>query len=100
MPETIYIISDMQFDACARYDTPYELIKNAYTNNGYKVPNIVFWNVNASGDNLPVQKDEIGVSLVSGFSPSVFKIVVENKTPLQVMLDTINSERYAKIKIN
>ena len=100
MPETIYIISDMQFDACARYDMPYELIKNAYTNNGYKVPNIVFWNVNASGDNLPVQKDEIGVSLVSGFSPSVFKIVVENKTPLQVMLDTINSERYAKIKIN
>jgi hypothetical protein len=100
MPETIYIVSDMQFDNCAEYHTPYEVIKDAYANNGYKVPNIVFWNVNASGDNLPVQKDEIGVVLVSGFSPVVFKIAVENKTPLQIMLDTINSERYAKIKID
>lgn len=100
MPETIYIISDMQFDDCAEYNIPFEVIKNAYSNNGYKVPNIVFWNVDASGNNLPVQKDEIGVSLVSGFSPVIFKIAVENRTPLQIMLDTINEERYAKIKIN
>lgn len=99
MPETIYIISDMEFDSCAEGTTNYEVIKAKYLNSGYKIPNIVFWQVNGSGKNLPVQKDEIGVTLVSGFSPVIFKLVVENKTPYQTMMDVINSERYSKIVI-
>ena len=98
LPETIYIISDMEFDYCSNTETNFEVAKEKYEEAGYKLPNIVFWNVDArSGNNLPVQKDEKGVTLVSGFSPVIFKIAVENKTPEQVMLDTINSERYSKI---
>jgi len=100
MPETIYIISDMEFDEADRGRTNFQNIEDKYANAGYKRPNIVFWNVNASGSNLPVQKSEEGVSLVSGFSPVIFKLAVEGKTPEQVMNDTISSERYAKIKIN
>lgn len=100
MPETIYIISDMEFDSCVHGTTNYQMIKQKYDQCGYKLPNIVFWNVDASGENLPVQKDEIGVSLVSGFSPVIFKMAVENKTPYQVMIDTINSPRYEKIRID
>lgn len=110
MPETIYIISDMEFDQATNdYEygygrtkkvTNYDAIKSKYAESGYKLPNIVFWNVDArSGKNLPVQQDESGVALVSGFSPVIFKMAVENKTPEQVMLDTINSERYNKIKL-
>lgn len=99
MPSTLYIISDMEFDsACSRH-TNFEVIKAKYEEAGYTMPTLVFWNVNASGKNLPVQHDEDGVALVSGFSPVVFKMVVENKTPEEVMFDTINSERYAPIKI-
>lgn len=100
MPETIYIISDMEFDEASPGQTNYEVIKEKYENAGYKKPNIVFWNVDArSGKNLPVQKSEQDVALVSGFSPVIFKIAVENKTPEEVMMDTINSERYSKIII-
>jgi tetratricopeptide (TPR) repeat protein len=100
LPETIYIISDMEFDSACEVRTNFEVIKDKYSDSGYKMPNLVFWNVDArSGQNLPVQKGESGVALVSGFSPVIFKIAVENKTPEQIMLDTINSERYAKIKI-
>jgi hypothetical protein len=60
---------------------------------------LVFWNVDTRQKNVPVEKNEQGVSLVSGFSPVIFKIAVENKTPEQVMLDIINSERYLKINI-
>jgi hypothetical protein len=60
---------------------------------------MVFWNVNGSGKNLPAQQNEKGVSLVSGFSPVIFKLAVENKTPYQTMMDVINSERYSQIKI-
>lgn len=99
MPSTIYIISDMEFDMACDTRTNFEVIKNKYEYADYKLPNLVFWNVNASGGNLPVQQHESGVALVSGFSPVIFKMVVENKTPEQVMLDTINAERYANIKI-
>jgi len=100
LPETIYIISDMEFDDCSDTKTNFEVMKEKYEEAGYKLPNIVFWNVDArNGNNLPVQKNEQGVALVSGFSPVIFKIAVENKTPLDIMNDVINSERYSQIVI-
>jgi hypothetical protein len=98
MPDTLYIISDMEFDACVSGKTLHEDIKEKYEAAGYKLPTIVFWNVDArSGRNVPVKHNEHGVALVSGFSPVIFKTVMENKSPLEVMLDTVNSERYQKI---
>ena len=100
LPETIYIISDMEFDSACSNRTNFQVIQGKYEVAGYKIPNVVFWNVDArSGKNLPTQKNENGVALVSGFSPVIFKMAVENKSPEQVMLDTINSERYIKIKL-
>jgi hypothetical protein len=100
MPSTIYIISDMEFDSCVSGGNNFDQIKSMYAANGYIAPTVVFWNVNASGRNLPTRAHETNVALVSGFSPVVFKQAVENKTPYQVMLDTINSERYEAIKLN
>lgn len=100
LPSTIYIISDMEFDVCCDTRTNFELIKSKYALHGYTMPSLVFWNVNGSGKNLPVQKDEKNVALVSGFSPVIFKMAVENKTPKQVMMDTINAERYAPVTFN
>lgn len=99
MPDTIYVISDMEFDEAVCGNTNYEVFKAKYELAGYKKPNLVFWNVHSRNDNIPVQQDEVGVALVSGFSPVIFKMAVENKTPLEVMLDTINSDRYKNIMI-
>jgi len=104
MPETIYIISDMEFDEAINSDyqsnTNFEVIKEKYRNAGYKKPSIVFWNVDArSGKNLPVQIGEKDVAMVSGLSPVIFKMAVESRTPEQVMLDVINSGRYNNITL-
>lgn len=98
LPETLYIISDMEFDYCVNDQTNYEYAKNAFESFGYKLPTVVFWNVNSSGENLPTQNDK-NVSLVSGLSPVIFKIAVENKTPYEVMIDTITSDRYKQIEL-
>lgn len=110
MPSTIYIISDMEFDiACGtrnsrtyfQYNPPntnFSAIEMRYAAAGYTRPNLVFWNVNASGKNVPVRKDTPNVTLISGFSPTAFKIATENKTPMQVMLDTVNAERYQVVQ--
>jgi hypothetical protein len=98
LPSTIYIVSDMEFDSACDTRTNFEVIEKKYAAAGYEKPTIVFWNVDArSGKNLPVQAGERNVAMVSGFSPVAFKMAVENKTPEQVMEDTINSERYARI---
>ncbi len=99
MPSTLYVISDMEFDNCVQDMTNFEAIEKMYAQTGYKIPNIVFWNVNAHQKQVPVEQNQQGVTLVSGYSPSTFKLAVENKTPYDLMLDVINSERYSTITI-
>jgi hypothetical protein len=98
MPEMLLILSDMQFNACTRFDhSAMEMIRHKYEKAGYKVPAIVFWNINAA-DNVPVKHDASGVALVSGFSPSIVKSVLsadmDQFTPEGVMLQTIMNPRY------
>jgi hypothetical protein len=42
-------------------------------------------------------KMQAGVTLVSGFSPSVFKMVMSGKTGVDAMYDVLDRERYAGI---
>jgi hypothetical protein len=43
-------------------------------------------------------KDDGNVTYVSGFSPSIFETVMSGKTGYELMLDKLNTERYACIK--
>jgi len=101
LPSTLYIISDMEFDICAKNAgaTNFENAKRAYTAKGYRLPAIVFWNVQSRNEQQPVTMNEQGVALVSGASPRVFKMITSGvMTPMAVMLETLNNERYAKIQ--
>jgi len=98
MPKILLIMSDMQFDRCARFDdSAIGMIRRKYETAGYQMPQIVFWNLNAA-DNVPVKANETGVALVSGFSPAIVKSVlsadVEEFTPRGIMMKTIMNPRY------
>lgn len=100
MPDTIVILSDMQFDSCVTYGgAAMNTIRSQYEAAGYTVPNVVFWNINASYSNSPVTVNDKGVALVSGFSPALFKQILAAKdfSPMSIMLDVINQERYAQV---
>ncbi len=78
MPSKLYIISDMQFDCCivGGNDEPmFREMRRLYARYGYRLPDIVFWNVNARFDAVPVNRSETGAALVSGYSPAVFDMV-------------------------
>ena len=104
MPKTIYIISDMEFDnatSSGYYEedkTNFEVIKEKYSEAGYEMPTLVFWNVDSRQDNVPVDQNEKGVVLVSGCSPTIFKMAIKKTTPYEFMLEVLNSERYKKIE--
>ncbi|MBQ8781008.1 MAG: DUF2828 family protein [Oscillospiraceae bacterium] len=100
MPERLYIISDMEFDcAVSNFDeTIFRAQKAAYEKHGYKLPRIIFWNVDSRHENCPVTFSETGAALVSGFSPALFDMVKAGDiSPEIIMNDIIMSERYAKV---
>ena len=107
LPQNIIVISDMEFDmarGCYWYstretvskETLMEGISRKWATAGYKMPHLIFWNVNARQNNIPM----IGngpISFVSGFSPSIFQTIMTGKTGYELMMETLNKERYAEI---
>jgi hypothetical protein len=104
MPTMILILSDMEFNSATRSNwnpTAQEMIESMYLEAGYKMPKIVYWNLNSRNQNVPVKFDKQDTALVSGFSPSLLKSLLSGKdlTPLSMMYEVINSERYAAITV-
>jgi len=98
MPSKLIIVSDMQFDQCCRSNkrTNFEQIQKLYRKAGYEMPQLVFWNVNAIGGNVPIKAHDTGTCLVSGYSPSILKSVLTDSvlTPIDTMNETVYTERY------
>lgn len=111
MPTKILIISDMHFDSAIRdhyslsfYKEPtnLEAIKQKYADAGYKMPGIIFWNVNGDAGNIPATLKDDNIGLVSGYSPSIIKSVLQAEvlTPMEIMLTTVNAKRYSCISLS
>lgn len=107
MPKNIIIISDMQFDAKAsgrwgfNWDkTLFEEISDEYNRHGYKLPRICFWNVaSRSFNTIPMQDNELGLVLCSGFSIVNMKMFMSGEiNPYKVLLEQINNKRYDVIE--
>ena len=113
IPENLIIISDMEFNSCvtsgprstgrwggggvAPKETLFEAMAKKWQSYGYEMPHLIFWNVQARQNNIPM----IGnghVSYVSGMSPSIFETIMSGKTGYDLMMEKLNTERYACVK--
>ena len=137
LPSKLYIISDMQWDECVydnsskekeywgdnynlKPETFISTMRKRFALYGYNLPAIVYWNVRTSDCGMFQQgSDEDNCCMVSGFSPSLFKSVIngtefteeevitetgetkviekQNINPMTVMLNTLNNERYDRV---
>lgn len=115
LPRNILILSDMEFDAMIDIggeSDPYQWIKNYNVNRkasfdrivekfkeaGYKMPKITFWNINSRTHGIPLKENEVGVNLVSGFSPAVVKLVLTEKSdPYEALKEILDSDRYKPV---
>ncbi len=102
MPRTILIISDMGFDSIGRRSDKslFEDLAFEYAQKGYKLPRLIFWNVAARpGNGIPLQENELGVIMVSGFSVQIAKMMMSGKTdPFEALIETINAPRYDAVE--
>lgn len=102
MLDKLYIISDMQVNCIGDHSGPFfDQMRKRYAKAGYELPLLVFWNVNAVADNQPMTIEEGGFVNVSGYSPSIFKNLMDGeiKEPVEFMMDVINSPRYEAITV-
>ena len=100
MPSRLIIISDMEFDVCADNSsmTNFDNAKAKFAKKGYKLPQLVFWNVNSFNRQQPVKMNDRGTVLVSGMSPQIFSMLKEDKLdPYSFMMSVISSERYERV---
>ena len=72
-----------------------------FSHAGYKLPEVVFWNVASRNSRQPVSKNEQGVYLVSGCTPRLFTMIADGSlsemAPYEFMMEVLMSERYEKI---
>lgn len=100
IPANVLILSDMEFNGAISYNcrrnTLFREIEQKWSNAGYKMPRVVFWNLCSRTGTLPVnQHENFPVALVSGFSPAICKMVLSGKLdPFECLVEQLNSERY------
>ena len=116
LPKKILILSDMEFDACSIHvdsfnywgnkdgfdsslKTLFETISEEYKEAGYEMPKLVFWNICSRTNTIPIKENKNGVSLISGFSPTIASMVFSEKlNPYDVLIEKLNSKRYEAIE--
>lgn len=118
MPETLYIFSDMEFDRCIttgpasrdRYgsytsprisseshmETLLEGIARKWAANGFELPRVVFWNLDARHENIPAMGGRF--SYVSGFSMSMVEQILGGEDGYSLMMKVLNNSRYEIIR--
>jgi len=115
MPARLYIFSDMEFNSCVttnqssyrgwgyrdpsqlmgQFDTLFEATAKKWAKYGYKLPKVIFWNLNARNNNIPAIGP--GFSYVSGFNMNMLECILSGKDGYDLMMLKLNSERYAPI---
>jgi hypothetical protein len=134
MIETLFIFSDMQFDvatgggnAYGMYPVPgavvgygaghgmqhtaretnFKVAQVEFEEHGYKLPKVVFWNLEGDADDtaVPVTHREEGTALVSGFSGQLLKLfmagasALDKFNPFVIMKEAISAEKYNGWKV-
>ena len=130
-PENLIVLTDMAFDeACgsseisaytghryrhvvktAPWETHITMIQESFRRagedmwgpgQGFKPPRIVIWNLAASPKDIHAKADQPGVAMLSGWSPSQFKVLCEAGpqplTPLDILRLELDDPQYDAVR--
>ena len=105
LPQRLYILSDMEFNGCIddlewgaeqdEVETLLEGIARKWKNYGYELPQVVFWNLDARQNNIPMLKGRF--AYVSGLSPTILQTILSGKDGYSLMIEKLMSARYEEI---
>ena len=103
LPDRILIVSDMEFDTATNNTSKklygmkslFDELADRFAKYGYKLPKLVFWNVNSRTNAIPMTENEMGVIMVSGYSPNIISMIMSNQTdPWLALKEKLDDKRY------
>ena len=103
---SVVILSDMEFNQGVHSAGGYRADQKAlfaeiareWAAAGFKLPKLYFWNLNSRTNGVPVQFNECGVGLVSGYSQNTVKMLLSDKLdPWEILKEQLDKPRYARI---
>ena len=130
-PENLIVLTDMAWDAAysssepstytgnsyrhvvktSPWQTHVEMIREAFKRagedmwgegNGWKMPTIVIWNISADCQDFHAKAETEGVVMLSGWSPSLFKVLqtkgVYQITPIETLRLQLEDKRYDLVR--
>jgi hypothetical protein len=106
-PTHLIVITDMGFDAAAGLEgneswaTHFQKIRQDFGDAGYEPPLIVNWNVSASYTDAHATANEVGVVQMSGWSPSLLKMLqggITVVTPMEGLRKILDDPRYDAVR--
>ena len=112
---TLLVLSDMQFNmADSKYETMHERLTRRFAEVGmatvglpYTIPQIIYWNLRGDTTNHAATADTLGVQMLSGFSPSLLKQVLNGEvqegedqkiTPYDTLRNVLDDSRYDPVR--
>ncbi len=112
-PETLIVVSDMQFNPAGDDKTNYEQAMKKLSDAGLNKMNIIWWYVHGRSEEFPNKFDDEGVTIISGFDPLVITTLLGRETeivdkttkkvrklnPYENMIKTLNQDYLNQIKL-
>jgi hypothetical protein len=122
---TLVCVTDMNWDAACRADqasfytgntyeshvkteewqTHHQMIDASFKAAGLQTPHIVVWNVAPNPTDFHALADAPGISMLSGWSPSAFKILTQegplmakSLTPLDTLMSELRAPMYTAVR--
>lgn len=115
-PKKLIILSDMQFNEAtyisSRYDIDthteefvqksicnFDAIRNKFHAHNLQMPEIIFWNLRGDTNDFPVSNSIPGVTLLSGFSPTLLNSITTGVeiTAYDILRQILDSPHYVSI---
>ncbi len=104
-PQDLVVFTDMGFDDAARsgpqWNTVVEVMRARFEAAGYTMPRLVIWNLRSDFKEYHARAQEVGVVMLSGWSPSAMKVITDGiavATPYQAMRAILDDARYDAVR--
>nr|AGS54254.1 expressed protein [uncultured bacterium contig00092] len=101
LPRQLLVVTDMEFDRAndsnngrEPFQKDFGIMEKEYSDAGYVMPKLVFWNVSSRTCTIPAVKPE--VTLISGFSPVTLELIANSVPIEQSILGVLGKPRYAR----
>ncbi len=102
-PQDLLVLTDMGWNQATNGKFHIENIKKQWLKAGYAVPRIIIWNLRAAYKEYHAKDTEEGVVTLSGWSPSILKVLQEGKlemgNPWLTLRAVLDDVRYDPVRV-